>query len=78
MVQSVRDESLAAFADPLAIGAVTWLQSHARAGRLLEAAGDRDAAVAAYETVLRWWGDSTLADAAAVRVRVGALTGDVR
>jgi len=77
-VQSVRDDSLAAFADPLAVGAVTWLQSHARAGRLLESAGDRDAAVAAYETLLRWWGDSALADAAAVRVRVGALTGDVR
>ncbi|MEO8083807.1 MAG: adenylate/guanylate cyclase domain-containing protein [Ardenticatenales bacterium] len=73
-VLAVRGRALSAFADPLAVGAVTWLQSQARAGRLFEASGDPAAAIARYETALRWWGDSPLADAAAVRARVAALT----
>lgn len=77
-VRELRDRAVGAFADPLAVGAVTWLQGHARAGRLFEAAGQPADAIGAYETALRWWGNSALADAAAVRARVAALTAGAR
>ncbi len=77
-LDTVRGRALGAFADPLAVGGVTWLRAQARAGRLHEAGGQPEAAVAAYETALRWWGDSPLAEAAALRARVAALTDVVR